>query len=126
LFYLTPESGADVTGGYSDDFETRDPAANLSVLVGVPVELREALEARGFQVITDMKWYGTGQGSDPLLLEKNLAPMLQSHSAADCAGGTAAGFSCEAVDLLSHVALADLATSPDRANDVWGFVDLNT
>ncbi|HZD52657.1 MAG TPA: choice-of-anchor B family protein, partial [Woeseiaceae bacterium] len=46
--------------------------------------------------------------------------------AAPCTGGMAGELPCNAIDLLSHVKFADLNARPAAANDVWGFVDLNT
>ena len=47
-------------------------------------------------------------------------------SAADCVNGSAGGFPCNKVDLLSHIALDEFSSNPQRANDIWGFYDLNT
>lgn len=44
-----------------------------------------------------------------------------------CAEGTAAGFDCEGVDLVSFVPLADLGGGPgERVTDVWGWTDPET
>ena len=45
---------------------------------------------------------------------------------ADCVAGSAAGFTCSNVNLLAHVNLNQFSSSPTSANDIWGFVDLNT
>jgi choice-of-anchor B domain-containing protein len=124
--YFVATRTEELEGGYSPDFELRDPAAYATVLVGVPVERRAELEARGFEVITDNKWDGTGAGADPELLAALTAPMLTSTGPAQCSGGSAAGFECSEVDLLSQIALADFSSQPAGANDIWGFVDLNT
>ena len=47
-------------------------------------------------------------------------------SAADCINGSAGGFPCNKVDVLSHIALDEFSSKPQRANDIWGFYDLNT
>ena len=47
-------------------------------------------------------------------------------SAADCVNGSAGGFPCNKVDLLSHIALDEFSSNPQHANDIWGFYDLNT
>ncbi|MCA1799002.1 MAG: choice-of-anchor B family protein, partial [Xanthomonadaceae bacterium] len=125
LFFLS-DASADITGGYSPDFSERAPTRYPTLLIGVPHALRDALEARGFHVIVDTKWDGTGLGADPLLLAKAIAPMQASASSAACVAGDAGGFPCDRVDLLSHIALGDFSSAPARANDVWGFVDLNT
>lgn len=49
-----------------------------------------------------------------------------SISAADCVNGSAGGFPCNKVDVLSHIALDEFSSKPNRANDIWGFYDLNT
>lgn len=43
-----------------------------------------------------------------------------------CAGGTAGGFHCQAIDLQSQLALGDLPRAHGAANDVWGYLDLNS
>ncbi len=125
LFHIQ-DDGTDLTGGWSADFETRDPTVFPTVLIAAPLELRQSLQARGFQVIADTKWVGTGKGADPLLLAENVAVMQGSSSFAACTGGSAGGFACQSVNLHSHLALADFSSAPSRANDVWGFRDLNT
>ena len=47
-------------------------------------------------------------------------------SAADCVNGSAGGFPCNRVDVLSHITLGEFSSNPQRANDIWGFYDLNT
>ncbi len=54
------------------------------------------------------------------------ASSKSSRAATPCVGGMAAGFPCDAVDLLSQVEFVDVSATPTAANDVWGFVDLNT
>jgi len=44
---------------------------------------------------------------------------------AACVQGDAGGFACQRVDLLAHIPLDGFSSNPARANDVWGFVDLN-
>ncbi len=46
--------------------------------------------------------------------------------ATPCTGGVVAGLPCNNVDLISFVPFADISSNPSDANDVWGFVDLNT
>jgi choice-of-anchor B domain-containing protein len=46
-------------------------------------------------------------------------------AATPCIGGTAAGFPCDKVDLLSQMTLADLGGA-DNGNDVWGWTDPQT
>ena len=122
LFYVWSET-AELEGGYREDFHARAPDQYPTVLVGVPPERRDALEARGFQVVVDSKWDETADG---ISVSEALAPMLQSSSAIDCTSGQAGVYTCDRIDLLSHLALGDFSTRPSGANDVWGFVDLNT
>ncbi len=47
-------------------------------------------------------------------------------SAAVCINGFADGLPCSNVNVLSHIALDEFSSNPQRANDIWGFYDLNT
>jgi choice-of-anchor B domain-containing protein len=122
LFYVWSET-AELSGGYSADFHAREPDQHPSVLIGVPPERRAALEARGFQVVVDSKWSESEEG---IGVAEALAPMLESSGPVDCIDGRAGIHACEHIDLLSHMALPDFSTRPSGANDIWGFVDLNT
>lgn len=122
LFYVWSEA-AELSGGYREDFAIRQPDAYPTVLIGVPPERRAALEARGFQVLVDSKW---AESADGISVIEALTPMLESSGPVSCVGGSAGVHACEGIDLLSHLALADLSTLPSGANDIWGFVDLNT
>lgn len=72
----------------------------------------------------------------PMSMLPNLRPIIpaivlcviSTHGAAatSCIDGEAAGFPCDAVDLAERVPLAAITTAPSSANDVWGFVDLNS
>ncbi len=127
LFYLT--SGVvRLEGGFSrtDFYSVSDPKVRPTVLQGVPAEFRDGLAARGFSVIADRK----GLSGDELRAAKlqldGYAATQKSQPATPCVGGQAGSFSCDNVDLLAHVALEDFSTAPTAANDIWGFVDLNT
>lgn len=122
LFYVWSETAV-LSGGYREDFHAREPTEHPSLLIGVPPERRDALEARGFQVVVDSKW---AESADGISVAEALAPMLESSGPVDCVGGSAGVHACERIDLLSHLALADFSTQPSGANDIWGFVDLNT
>lgn len=110
-----------VLGGFDrfDHFLTQAPDRNPTTLIGVPLEFRDALRAQGFHVIVDRK------GLDRI---QRAALGAMSVSAADlaCENHRAGAHACDSVDLLSHVALADMAARPRDGADVWGFVDLNT
>jgi len=117
-------SAVDVQGGFDrfDHFLRQAPASNRTILTGVPVALRDRLQARGFQVVVDRKAMDA-VGRAALA---GFRTTLASGNRADCVDNAAGGFACENIDLLFHLALADLSSSPAAAADVWGFVDLNT
>ena len=58
-----------------------------------------------------------------LLLSLVLAPASFGQQAA-CVNGSAAGFPCENVDMLSRVGLGAMSSS--FANDLWGWTDPET
>ena len=125
VFHLT--SGVlDVRGGFSrfDHFLAQAPDANPTTLVGVPAEFRDQLRAQGFHVIADRKG-GDHQGA-LADLRRGYSSMLTSGGTTQCDGGSAGSFACDQIDMLSHLALADFSSKPRLANDIWGFVDLNT
>ena len=125
IFHVT--SGVlDVRGGFSrfDDFLTQAPTANPTTLVGVPAEFRDQLRAQGFHVIADRK--GADQREALADLRRGYGAMLTSRGTTQCDGGSAGSFACHQIDMLSHLALSDFSSNPSLANDIWGFVDLNT
>ena len=130
LFMLT--SGMlDVQGGFNrfDHFARQAPDANQATLVGVPVEFRQQLRDRGFHVVVDRKGLRPRQREALEEFRSGYAAMHTSSGPVACSNGSdgeAGAFACRQVDLLSHVALADLQVEPTTANDIWGFVDLNT
>ena len=118
----------DVRGGFNrfDHFARQAPKQNPTTLIGVPVEFRERLRDLGFRVVVDAKGLRDEQREALAAYRAGYTAMQASSGRDPCSGGQAGGFSCSGVDLLSHVALADLAGDPEDANDIWGFVDLNT
>ena len=125
LFHIV--SGViNVRGGYSPDDRFRAPTDDPSILTGVPHEYREQLHTRGFGIVADRKAIGaeTIDATNKMLaLRTQLASFMP---AATCNGGLAGGLPCDQVDLLSHLAFAGISARPSAANDVWGFVDLNS
>lgn len=117
-------SAVDVQGGFDrfDHFLRQAPDSNRTALTGVPVALRDRLQARGFQVVVDRK----GMNAADRAALAGFRATLTSSDRTDCVDNAAGGFACENIDLLFHLALADLSSSPAAAADVWGFVDLNT
>ena len=117
-------SAVDVQGGFDrfDHFLRQAPASNRTTLTGVPVAFRDQLQARGFQVVVDRK----GVDATDRAALAGFRATLTSSTSTDCVDDAAGRFACDNVDLLAHLALADLSSSPAAAADVWGFVDLNT
>ena len=91
-----------------------------ATLIGIPHEFAGDLGERGFRVIADSK----GLSRETANKLANTRANLQSNSfATACVGGSAAGFPCNNVDLVAHI--ADRSSSA-RGADIWGFLDLNT
>ncbi|WP_213996645.1 choice-of-anchor B family protein [Arsukibacterium sp.] len=114
-----------VLGGYNkfDHFLQQAPQLNKTVLSGVPAEFVDSLYQRGFQIIND------GPGRFGTELSQQLAAhsaLQQSQQSADCVAGKAGIYSCENIDLVAHLALADFSSTPSSANDIWGHIDLNS
>lgn len=117
-----------VLGGFDqiDQYQNQNPDTFITSLSGVPLEYAEQLNQQGFHVIRDSKSIAQVQ-----LLAKGagfsaLSVMQKSQAASDCKDGQAAGFACENISLLSHLALNDFPSAPTAANDIWGHIDLNT
>jgi choice-of-anchor B domain-containing protein len=98
----------DVRGSYA--------SGTRSTIVGVPHEFADALEAKGFRVITDSKSLRQDIVQTQMGLQSNAG-------ATACTGGIAGVFPCDKVDLLAHIADR---TPAARGADIWGFMDLNT
>jgi choice-of-anchor B domain-containing protein len=103
-------------------------ARERTILVGVPPEFRDRFEAAGFTVIADTK--GLEVSSDESRRMRKLTAQVtateKSQAAAPCVGNLSGGFPCQAVSLLSHLAFDVLKPTSTRANDIWGYTDLNT
>lgn len=125
IFYVV-SGDVDVVGGYRQGDDFRGRSATTSVLTGVPLQYRDALNARGFHVITDRKGIEKSTSAKVGRLLALHSQLKSGAAATPCAGGEAAGLPCDSVDLLSHLALSDISTRPAAAADVWGFVDLNS
>ena len=118
----------EVNGGYSrfDHFQTASPDIHKTTLVGVPLEYRDALRARGFHVIRDLKGVDRGRRARLAELHRTFAAINQSRGRADCVNNRADIHACENIDLISRIAVQDFGPEPFALNDIWGFVDLNT
>lgn len=127
VFYLS--SGLlDVQPGFDryDLFQRQDTVSNPVTLLGVPPAFRDRLQARGFQVIADAKALSSRERKRSASMQASLEAMQVIQSNAPCNGGLADGLTCDKVDLLSHLPLNALSLNPSEANDIWGFIDLNT
>ena len=117
-----------VLGGFDqiDQYQNQNPDTFITSLSGVPADFAEQLSQQGFHVIRDSKslpqvnLLAKGSGFSALNL------MQKSQTASNCDNGSAAGFACENISLLSHLALSDFPSSPNAGNDIWGHIDLNT
>ncbi|MEQ3653670.1 MAG: choice-of-anchor B family protein [Glaciecola sp.] len=127
VFYLISDV-VPAYGGFQtlDNYQVQNPNAFPTTIVGVPVEYANQLHDKGFNVIVDSK--GKTDLSDAEL-DKSLAQvevMYQSQAETPCVNGAAGAFPCNNMSLLSHVPVNEFPTSSQRANDIWGHVDLNT
>ncbi len=125
LFFLK-SSLVPITGGYNrfDHFQSQSPQSNITTLTNIPREMASSLRAKGFNVLSD----GKSLASTPKL-KKMLAEydkLNQSQNNISCQKGKADVFSCDNVDLLAHMPLSVMSSSPDAGSDIWGHVDLNT
>lgn len=115
-----------VLGGYNrfDHYSNQSPSTNITRLFGVPNDMTTLVRQKGFTVMND----GKAKFSKQRISEANKQYLAagKSHSSAKCVDGSAAGFSCNNIDLVSHVALSDFGFKPSAGNDIWGHVDLNT
>ncbi len=116
-------SGFSKVSGYSER-----NAQDATLLIGVPPELRERFEAAGFTVIADTKGLAVTNAEARRMskLTAQVTASEKSHAAAPCVSNVSAGFPCQSVSLLSHLSLADLRPASTKANDIWGYTDLNT
>jgi choice-of-anchor B domain-containing protein len=117
------KAGFSKYSGYSER-----TAREKTQLIGVPPEFRDRFEAAGFTVIVDSKGFEVSS-DESRRMQKMTAQVTateKSQSAAPCVGNTSGGFPCQAVSLLSHLAFDVLKPTSTRANDIWGYTDLNT
>jgi choice-of-anchor B domain-containing protein len=119
-------AGFDRYTGFSDR-----TATDKTVLVGVPLDLRERFERAGFTVITDTKGLfesaaERAERERKSTLATKVRSTEQQHKSAPCSGNLSEGFPCLGVSLHAHLSLGQLKPASLAGNDVWGFVDLNT
>lgn len=116
----------DVAGGYRPGDDVARPGSGKSTLTGVPVEFREMLAGRGFHIIADRKGIDGPSADKALAMLEVHEQLKSSQPATPCDNGNAGVLPCSNMDLLSHMAHADISRPTTSANDVWGFADLNT
>lgn len=108
------------------DFKVQDTANHTSTLIGIPAEYRSLFNQAGFRVIADTKGIDSEEKANMRALSKQLFSVRKSHARTDCVDGSAGQFSCQNINLHSHLSFADLDGVSAHAMDIWGFVDLNT
>jgi choice-of-anchor B domain-containing protein len=114
-------AGFSKVSGYSER-----TAREATTLVGVPPEFRERFESAGFTVIADTKGVDADEARRMRKLTAQVTRTEKSQAAAPCVGNVSGGFPCQSVSLLSHLAFDTLKPVSTRANDIWGYTDLNT
>lgn len=125
LIYML--SGAlSVRGGYALDSSDGDTDVRASTFTGVPPGYRELVRDLGFVVIADQKSSSIERTTRARALLQTYQEAQVSAAAETCVNGSAAGFACNNIDLLAHVARSGISAAPSSALDIWGFVDLNT
>lgn len=124
LLYMMSEV-VPVKGGYNtqDNYQVQNPTQHVTRLVGIPQEFAGRLYQKGFSIIVDSKEKQAKPSNQSVDV---IAQLNQQHQAADCVDGEADGFSCNNIDLVSHIPLSKFPNSPSSGNDIWGHVDLNT
>ena len=125
LFYLLSQTLPTKANFSTKDNFRQSNKANVTRLVGVPLEYVQQLSDKGFTVIVDQK----GQDSQQLAkLQGKLdvhARLQKAQAETLCTSGTAGDFPCLNLDLLAHIPLSSFSTNPAEANDIWGHFDLN-
>ena len=110
--------------GTLDHFQIQSPVNNPTFISNAPSSMHNALYKAGFTVISDGKSNLNSSALKAKLNKLSLLSQTQSNKA--CQNGSAAGFECQNVDLVSHIPLTDIAGNPFSGSDIWGHIDLNT
>ncbi|BDX06977.1 choice-of-anchor B family protein [Planctobacterium marinum] len=113
-----------VFAGYStiDSYQVQDPEKNPTTLVGVPPEYRALAKEKGFNVIVDGKSAAFNNALQKA--QTQLDALQQRQQNVTCESGMAGEYTCNNIDLVSHVPLSEFEAS--AANDIWGHIDLNS
>lgn len=114
-----------VHGGYVRDDQGQWIKGGKAILTSVPPGYRDFFSMHGFIAIADAKGDEEFPETAAAMLEIHQSAQ-QSAPAANCVAGSAAGFECLNVDLLSQTARQSFSSNPGSVADIWGFVDLNT
>ena len=124
VFYLQSQL-VPVKAGFNrmDHFQIQSPINNPTFISNAPKSMHNALYKAGFTVVSDGK---SNLNSAALKVKLNkLSQLSQIHNNQACQNGSAAGFECQNVDLISHIPLTSISGSPFSGSDIWGHVDLN-
>jgi len=125
IFFLLSDM-VELKGGYSNNFKTFDKSKHLTTIVGIPSSYREKLAKRGFNLLQDSKDIDIKLSiQDQKMLNTYQKITSKIEGPAECINGMAATYECHNIDLQSHIPLNEFSSSPNSANDIWGFVDLN-
>lgn len=124
VFYLK-SALVPVLGGYNrfDHYQSQSPQSNVTTLLNVPLSMANDVRNKGFRVIADGKSIEKNKA-----LQSKLASyqkLSESQAAVPCENGKAGEFDCENIDLLYHLPLNEMSSSPASGSDIWGHVDLN-
>ncbi|WP_371376827.1 choice-of-anchor B family protein [Thalassotalea aquiviva] len=124
LFYLMSDM-VPIKANYSqrDHFDTQN-AKYKTTLIGVPKDYRQTLTDRGFHVIVDGKTRRTNADIEAQM--SSYQRLQQAKSNIDCIGKMAGDHECSQLDLVGHLPLNAFSTNPREANDIWGYIDLNS
>ncbi len=125
LFYLK-STLVPIYGGYNrfDHFQSQSPQSNITTLTNVPSDMVEELRKKGFNILADGKAITSNKALQQSLA--NYAQLNQRQTDQPCESGKAGIFECNNVDLLAHLPLSEMSTSPNAGNDIWGHIDLNS
>lgn len=124
VFYLQSQL-VPVKAGFNrmDHFQIQSPINNPTFISNAPKSMHNALYKAGFTIVSDGK---SNLNSAALKVKLNkLSQLSQIQNNQACQNGSAAGFECQNVDLVSHIPLTSISGSPFSGSDIWGHVDLN-
>ncbi|MCP3675136.1 MAG: choice-of-anchor B family protein, partial [Gammaproteobacteria bacterium] len=125
LFYLK-SALVPIYGGYNrfDHYQSQSPKSNVTTLKNIPPEMVDELRNSGFKVLADGKSFANDKQFKAKL--DSYYQLSKSQSNEVCQNGKADIFDCNNIDLLAHLPLNAMSSTPSAGNDIWGHVDLNT